>query len=102
MLTFLQPDATESDTSQKCPICGAGQPASPRYPDYVCADCVSTAVDELGRELVFYNTHTGDGILALYRNSEEKYLSRNFLVRGLACCVSEARFGGIVVRLAQK
>lgn len=72
MLTFLQPGAKPSDTSQACPLCGSGQPASERYPDYVVRRTTANEKTEL----------------------------EHFMIGTTKCVVHEARFGGFVVEAA--
>lgn len=100
MLTFLQPGANPSDTSQTCPLCGSGQPASERYPDYVCAACVAHAVDEYGNALTFRNSGFSGGLNVWRTATNEKIELDHFLIGTTKCVVHEARFGGFVVQAA--
>ena len=97
-MTFFQPGADASDTSQPCPICGIGQPASSRYPDYLCDLCAAQASDEAGRLLSFGNIGIGGGFIATYLDTEEERASHVCYVRGVSCWADEARFGGIVIQ----
>jgi hypothetical protein len=97
-MTFFSPGARADDVSQNCPICGTGQPADPRYPNYLCSDCVARAVDEGGRPLRFGNTGIGGGFVASYPGGETKRDSHLCFVDGVTCWADEARFGGIVVQ----
>lgn len=99
MLTFFQPGADTSDRSQACPVCGAGQPVSLRYPKCVCSDCVRTSVDELGRPVSFQNCVWGDGVEVVVSATGETLKTRHFFVRGQHCRVFEGKFGGFVVEL---
>jgi hypothetical protein len=97
-MTFFSPGAKADDVSQSCPICGGGQPQDPRYPNYVCSDCVGRAVDEEGRRLAFGNLGIGGGFVASYVDSKETRDSHVCFVDGIRCWADEARFGGIVVQ----
>ncbi len=99
-MTFMQPSAEPGDVSQQCPLCAQGQPASSRYPDYICADCVAGAVDGAGRPIDFQNTGLTGGFEAVYLASGETSTSHRCFIRGIECHADEARFGGIVVRPA--
>ena len=97
-MTFFEPGASAEDVSQRCPVCGKGQPASPRYPRYLCAGCVAQATDAGGRPLVFCNAGLGGGFAAIYSDTDEHYDSQDCYVQGVHCWADEARFGGIVVQ----
>lgn len=85
-----------------CPICGREQPALPRYPDYLCRDCVSRASTEDGRRLVLVNTSLAGGFAARYADTEELCeevtITHLVYVDGVRCWADEARLGGIVVQ----
>lgn len=97
-MTYYCPGAKADDVSQPCPICGAGQPADPRYPNYLCSECVAAAVDENGRALTFSNVGIGGGFVAGYAGTNETRDSHTCFVKGVTCWADEARFGGIVVQ----
>ena len=84
-----------------CPICGAEQPALPRYPGYLCRTCVSRAGTEDGRRLLLVNTSVAGGFAARYADTEElceeATVTHLVYVDGMRCWADEARFGGIVV-----
>jgi hypothetical protein len=90
--------------SQLCPRCAAEVPTSERYPDRLCADCVSRAVDADGRPLLFYNVSFSGGFRAVFADdqTDADVVSREHLVfvDGVRCWADEARFGGIVLRPA--
>lgn len=85
-----------------CPVCGAEQPAVPRYPDYLCRGCVSRAATREGRTLRLYNTSLTGGFVAKYADddelAEEESVTHIVYVDGVRCWADEARFGGIVVQ----
>jgi hypothetical protein len=85
-----------------CPICGAEQPALPRYPDYLCRDCVSRASTQDGRLLVLVNTSPAGGFAARYADDqqlcEEVTVTHVVYVDGVRCLADEGRLGGIVVQ----
>lgn len=85
-----------------CPICGTEQPALPRYPDYLCRDCVSRATTEDGRRLVLVNTSPAGGFAARYADDgelcEEVTVTHVVYVDGVRCRADEGRLGGIVVQ----
>ena len=102
MLTFFQPGAEADDVSQACPICNTGQPASSRYPHYVCAECVDLAEDENGRSLRFSNTGFAGGCIAYFSDTMEERAAADCFIRGVRCEAEEARFGGIVIQPMKK
>lgn len=85
-----------------CPICGAEQPALPRYPDYLCRSCVSRAATEDGRRLLLVNTSPAGGFAARYADTgrlcEEVTITHIVYVDGVRCRADESRVGGIVVQ----
>jgi hypothetical protein len=94
----MQPDASRDDVSQQCPLCGVGQPASSRYPDYICAACVGEARDDAGHPVDFRNTAMSGGYECVRMDSGASSSSHRCFIRGIECHADEARFGGIVVR----
>jgi hypothetical protein len=82
-----------------CPICAAPRHANARYPRHVCNDCTSRASSSDGRPVVFRNTDTGDRVEAWYRDSDERYATRECFISGVRCEAEEARFGGIVIQV---
>jgi hypothetical protein len=85
-----------------CPICGVEQPALPRYPGYLCRDCVSRAASKDGRPLRLVNTGDAGGFAARYADSgelaEEESVTHVVYVDGVRCWADEGRVGGIVVQ----
>ena len=83
---------------QKCPICGAGVTADPRYPFKLCRKCIDQATDASGRSLEFSNVDATGGFKAVYSETGEPYPDHVCFVRGVRCCADEAHLGGIVVQ----
>jgi hypothetical protein len=85
-----------------CPICGAEQPAVPRYPGYLCRECVSRAATADGLRLSLVNTSVAGGFAARYADdgglAEEESVTHIVYVDGVRCRADEARLGGIVVQ----
>lgn len=85
-----------------CPVCGREQPALPRYPDYLCRECVARASTEDGRRLRLVNTSVAGGFAARYADTDELCaevtVSRVVYVDGIRCRADESRLGGIVVQ----
>jgi hypothetical protein len=85
-----------------CPICGAEQPALPRYPGYLCRACVGRAARADGRRLDLVNTSPASGFAARYADNgelaEEETVTHVVYVDGVRCRANESRLGGIVVQ----
>lgn len=85
-----------------CPVCGTDQPSVPRYPGYLCRDCVARASTADGRRLVLVNTSPAGGFAARYADTEELCeevtVTHLVYVDGIRCWADEARLGGIVVQ----
>ncbi|WP_240614526.1 hypothetical protein [Herpetosiphon llansteffanensis] len=72
----------------------------PRYPRYVCADCVALATDQHGCGVQFFNTGVlGTGCAGSYRADQSRYASNLCWINGQRCAAREARFGGIVIEV---
>ena len=84
--------------AQKCPVCGGAVPPVPRYPRYVCRDCVPKARGRDGRSVAFGNDHPlGYGCVGFYTDTNQPYPSSECWIDGVRCIAGEARFGGIVI-----
>jgi len=85
-----------------CPICGRKQPALPRYPGYLCRECVARASTQDERRLVLVNTSLAGGFAARYADTEElceeATVTHVVYVDGVRCWADESRVGGIVVQ----
>lgn len=87
--------------TQRCPICDTQVANYPRYPRYVCNDCLqepARAPD--GRVVAFGNVDISGGIQGRYAATGEPYNSHECFVRGVKCWADQARFGGIVIQAA--
>jgi hypothetical protein len=86
-----------------CAICGAPQThlgPGTRYPRGVCAGCVARAVAEDGEPIAFVNTGPLGQGCARRRESGRLEDVATCLIDGVPCRAEEARFGGIVVQVA--
>jgi hypothetical protein len=85
-----------------CPVCGAEQPALPRYPDYLCRECVGRAATADGRPLRLVNTSLSGGFSARYAYTgelaAEESVTHIVYVDGIRCHAGAGRLGGIVVQ----
>ena len=70
---------------QHCPICQAATEPNPRYPRYVCRDCLSGGVVVGGATVPVRD-------LDVYFNAFVECE-----VAGVLCRAQEARFGGVVI-----
>jgi hypothetical protein len=91
-----------SPQAVSCPICDAELPALPRYPGYLCRDCMSRAASADGRRLDLVNTSPAGGFAARYADggelAEEESVTHVVYVDGVRCRADEGRLGGIVVQ----
>ncbi|KQX72474.1 hypothetical protein [Aeromicrobium sp. Root472D3] len=92
-----------------CPICGTPTAHEDRYPAAVCADCQRRAADHDGRRIVGHNEGFGGGLIVFYAESPsgpQTEIAGDVLetgrcwIDGIACTITEARFGGVVVQRA--
>jgi len=74
-------------SEQYCPLCQQKVKHNPRYPNYVCRDCLKDGVEVEG-EMVALNT------IDVYY--QPQVLCK---VKGIECVAYEARFGGTVVEV---
>jgi hypothetical protein len=83
---------------QTCPSCNIKVNPSPRYPDYICENCVNKAQSEDGRPVKFYNEDAGGGCIGEYADTKATYEGNIVYVNGIKCEAQEAHFGGIVIK----
>lgn len=92
---------------QTCPICGKVLPSSPRYPRYVCADCVSRACNAQGLAVSYRNaTVHGTGVIEEVNRDGEGIIARetsgygpfDCWIDGIRCEAAEAYLGGVVIQ----
>lgn len=89
----------DTNNKQCCPICKKDVQPSSRYPRYICAECIKSATDMKGKEVMFYNTSlSGHGCAALYRANRAKYESLICYINGIKCIAGEGYLGGIVIQ----
>lgn len=89
----------EKVKKQFCPICKTEVKPFPRYPKYLCHNCVKKAVSAEGRPLQFSNTTIlGTGCKGMYADTNEDYKSNTCFVENEKCFAQEGRFGGIVIQ----
>jgi predicted nucleic acid-binding Zn ribbon protein len=95
----------DKSAHQQCPICSAPVEASPRYPTYICGECLTRAVCEQGRRVSFCNTGLlGHGVKMVFLDhpnipARVAHFPRHdliFYLDGNKCSAQEAHFGGIV------
>ncbi len=85
-------------TDQICPICTAQVEVSARYPNYVCHECYTLAVDEYGRSLKFSNVSFSGGFIARYADTGEERDNHICYIDGIKCWADEAHMGGTIIR----
>lgn len=82
---------------QFCANCRTQVSYHPRYPKYICTDCVSLVRDELGHPVNFGHTHqlkrSRDGAITLLKDTTQTV--RLFIGQD-EYRAGEARFGGVV------
>lgn len=89
-----------------CQICGSEISYSARYPEHLCRNCTQRATDVAGRPVSLFNVDLSGGIKALNTDGTPAELETDphgwliVYVDGLRCLANEARFGGIVVKVA--
>ncbi|MFD2755641.1 hypothetical protein [Comamonas terrae] len=87
-------------TTYQCPLCATALQPSDRYPRHVCPDCAQRAQSPDGRRLEFFNLGLSGGYGARYADTGQPYDSHDCFIDGRLCHAGEARFGGIVIELA--
>jgi DNA-directed RNA polymerase subunit RPC12/RpoP len=89
------------DKTQKCSNCGTEVDYFPRYPSYLCFECMEKVTDKDGRPLEFDNTELmGAGCQGYYLDVSptEKYNSDTCYIDGVEYYAQEMKFGGIVIQ----
>ncbi|UGT62299.1 hypothetical protein [Nocardia asteroides] len=106
---LLRPPEPGRRYTQPCPRCTRPALYNERYPRLVCDHCRARTTDSAGRRITGFNTSMGGGMIAYYtdtldRPGQEECVevtrTGRCLVDGQAAIMEEARFGGIVIRLA--
>jgi hypothetical protein len=74
-------------------ICGGAVDADPRWHPRIGGRCLDRACDADGRPVRSWNTGHSGGLSGGYVDREESYDHAFCVVDGVACGVSEGRFG---------
>jgi hypothetical protein len=85
-----------------CPVCNKVVVVNPRYPLYVCEDCINKydTLDINDNPILFQNASMSGGIRALriIDGKQEEIYSYECYVNKIKCIAQEHRFGGIVIQ----
>ena len=85
---------------QQCPICKSKVNSFPRYPNYVCNDCIDK-YDTLtwnGYPIKFSNEGFFGGFVSQVMGESTTGNVHKCYINGIECWADEARFGGIVIQ----
>lgn len=94
-----------SPISSICPLCQTSvMMHADRYPNAICNDCITYAVDSKGNRVVYKNGMSGFGFESHHfssRTNKIKYIKNDpvCFIQNRECIAEESRFGGIVVQL---
>lgn len=98
--------AVSGPRTEVCPVDGTPVQANLRYPRRLCPDCASRVVDADGRALSLGNVSLSGGFVAHHVDDgslcEQVSSDGRVFVDGAACQAGEAKFGGVVVQLAEE
>lgn len=88
-----------------CPTCGRPATHMDRYPRSVCEDCVVLATCVHERQVGGRNVSLSGGFEAYHDDQPDNLCAETTTghrvwIRGRACTMGEARFGGVVVEAA--
>ena len=91
---------------QICPICEKNVFFFPRYPDYVCQDCLneSPPINENGIRMIFFNIDASGGFGSRLDTDKDNIIRQDSTcyINGVKCIADEARLGGIVIQPVSK
>ena len=90
-------DALYSKLTCPLPTCSRARSLSSRYPHALCTWHRHNTQNEAGEPIEFYNRGPGGGFMSTVDGRESDH---KCFVEGVECYADEARFGGIVVSLA--
>ena len=83
--------------TQSCPLCKKNVYFMPRYPNYICADCIGTGTfTKDGKEISFSNVDFTGGFMSMVDGV--KGAEHECFIKGVKCRADESRFGGIVIQ----
>ncbi|MFE1592360.1 hypothetical protein [Nocardia sp. NPDC058705] len=113
--SLMEPPRPGVRYTQPCPHCEQLMFYQPRYPREICGDCRDRISDRAGRRVIATNTSLlGTGMVAYYTDTDARVAGPGVereecgevtqsgvcFLDGHPATVREARFGGIVVELA--
>lgn len=85
---------------QFCPLCKKNVYFIPRYPNYVCADCIDTGTfTDDGKKISFSNVDYTGGFMSIIDGV--KGTEHVCYIKGVKCRADESRFGGIVIQTSK-
>jgi len=73
-------------SEQYCPICNEAVKANPRYPNYVCSNCLADGLEVNGNKVLVSEVDVQSDV------------EISCIVKGVNCTAKEAHFGGTVVQ----
>ena len=86
---------------QSCPLCNNPVDFSIAYPHYVCHSCMTEAVDENDKPVVFFHARfNGNGLQGYYRGNNQliPFQGNTCFIKGVKCFVEYTVPNGIVVQ----
>ena len=92
-----------TELKKECPICKCDQIFIPRYPNAVCNECCSKAIDEFGNSVKYRNIDECGGFESIHMICGKNVKKDDHIcwIDGKKCYSTEARFGGIVTSIIQ-
>jgi predicted RNA-binding Zn-ribbon protein involved in translation (DUF1610 family) len=97
---------SELQETKPCSNCLKEVPPNPRYPKYICKDCLNKEIrDENGILVKFCNKDIGGGLVVIYYDDNQQIIREDYSFSKFECYLdgkpfiaSEAKFGGIVIQ----
>jgi hypothetical protein len=88
--------------TQPCAICSKPVPYTPRYPRYVCRECIARACSADGRPLRFIISPVTGAFAAAYADTDEPYPGHDCSIDGIHCVADEDYYRDVVVQVADQ
>lgn len=102
LLLFRLDKLKIQNSNDMCPICSMKKSFDARYPNAVCNLCSIKTTTKEGHLIDYYNTSPFGGFEGKNTHTGEKTTDHICYINNMRCYADEARFGGIVIQIAQK
>lgn len=97
-ISFDLSSVSREEMMQFCPHCYRQVTFLPRYPAYLCENCLILLTDEKGRKVTYHQVSAAGGCQGFFRDTNEMYDSTVCFIQGDTFVAEEGKYGGIFVQ----